>query len=156
MYCLGRNEEAHCNETQISLNLVARACRRSGFWRVHRDYYCRRRKLPRAKNFCFLSVLFLLFLEQPIGLDGLTITGNALTDIHTLFRTEHSSIRRQKQKRMANAAEDFSQFGISKEEKDKLVGEVIRYMLFKIPSKFWVPYQERGTHSTRYEELSSA
>ncbi|KAK8466069.1 hypothetical protein PHAVU_009G253100 [Phaseolus vulgaris] len=32
---------------------------------------------------------------------------------------------------MANAAEDFSQFGISKEEKDKLVGEVIRYMLFK-------------------------
>ncbi|KAG4946281.1 hypothetical protein JHK87_042288 [Glycine soja] len=32
---------------------------------------------------------------------------------------------------MANAAEDFSQFGISKEEKDKLVGELIRYMLFK-------------------------
>ncbi|XP_057430181.1 uncharacterized protein LOC130723228 [Lotus japonicus] len=32
---------------------------------------------------------------------------------------------------MANNAEDFSQFGISKEEKDKLVGEVIRYMLFK-------------------------
>ncbi|XP_020238509.1 melanoma-associated antigen 2 isoform X2 [Cajanus cajan] len=32
---------------------------------------------------------------------------------------------------MSNAAEDFSQFGISKEEKDKLVGEVIRYMLFK-------------------------
>ncbi|KAK7329500.1 hypothetical protein VNO77_23670 [Canavalia gladiata] len=33
--------------------------------------------------------------------------------------------------RMASGAEDFSQFGISKEEKDKLVGEVIRYMLFK-------------------------
>nr|XP_027188032.1 uncharacterized protein LOC101502695 isoform X2 [Cicer arietinum] len=33
--------------------------------------------------------------------------------------------------RMANNGEDFSQFGISKEEKDKLVGEVIRYMLFK-------------------------
>ncbi|XP_058723517.1 uncharacterized protein LOC131595236 [Vicia villosa] len=32
---------------------------------------------------------------------------------------------------MANNVEDFSQFGISKEEKDKLVGEVIRYMLFK-------------------------
>ncbi|XP_004487807.1 uncharacterized protein [Cicer arietinum] len=32
---------------------------------------------------------------------------------------------------MANNGEDFSQFGISKEEKDKLVGEVIRYMLFK-------------------------
>ncbi|XP_014499145.1 uncharacterized protein LOC106760196 [Vigna radiata var. radiata] len=32
---------------------------------------------------------------------------------------------------MANAAEDFAQFGISKEEKDKLVGEVIRYVLFK-------------------------
>ncbi|WJX23472.1 hypothetical protein P8452_12677 [Trifolium repens] len=32
---------------------------------------------------------------------------------------------------MANNIEDFSQFGISKEEKDKLVGEVIRYMLFK-------------------------
>ncbi|KAK7272721.1 hypothetical protein RJT34_29517 [Clitoria ternatea] len=32
---------------------------------------------------------------------------------------------------MANDVEDFSQFGISKEEKDKLVGEVIRYMLFK-------------------------
>ncbi|KAJ1378802.1 MAGE-like proteiny domain [Sesbania bispinosa] len=32
---------------------------------------------------------------------------------------------------MANGIEDFSQFGISKEEKDKLVGEVIRHMLFK-------------------------
>ncbi|XP_061369344.1 uncharacterized protein LOC133312194 isoform X2 [Gastrolobium bilobum] len=32
---------------------------------------------------------------------------------------------------MASGAENFSQFGISKEEKDKLVGEVIRYMLFK-------------------------
>lgn len=32
---------------------------------------------------------------------------------------------------MANSAEDFSQFDISKEEKDKLVAEVIRYILFK-------------------------
>ncbi|KAL4310027.1 hypothetical protein GQ457_01G011560 [Hibiscus cannabinus] len=32
---------------------------------------------------------------------------------------------------MANPGEDFSQFDISKEEKDKLVAEVIRYILFK-------------------------
>ncbi|KAK6277479.1 hypothetical protein POUND7_017802 [Theobroma cacao] len=32
---------------------------------------------------------------------------------------------------MANSGEDFSQFDISKEEKDKLVAEVIRYILFK-------------------------
>ncbi|KAF7811812.1 melanoma-associated antigen 2 [Senna tora] len=32
---------------------------------------------------------------------------------------------------MANATDDWSQYGISLEEKDKLVGEVIRYMLFK-------------------------
>lgn len=32
---------------------------------------------------------------------------------------------------MANPGEDFSQFDISKEEKDKLVAEVIRYVLFK-------------------------
>ncbi|XVF39525.1 hypothetical protein PTKIN_Ptkin01aG0041400 [Pterospermum kingtungense] len=32
---------------------------------------------------------------------------------------------------MANSVEDFSQFDISKEEKDKLVAEVIRYILFK-------------------------
>ncbi|XP_042492955.1 non-structural maintenance of chromosomes element 3 homolog [Macadamia integrifolia] len=32
---------------------------------------------------------------------------------------------------MASSLEDFSQFGISKEEKDKLVAEVIRYVLFK-------------------------
>ncbi|KAF8411446.1 hypothetical protein HHK36_003997 [Tetracentron sinense] len=33
--------------------------------------------------------------------------------------------------RMANSAEDFSQFDVSEEEKDKLVAEVIRYVLFK-------------------------
>uniref|UniRef100_A0A5B6Z8E1 Putative melanoma-associated antigen 8 isoform X2 n=1 Tax=Davidia involucrata TaxID=16924 RepID=A0A5B6Z8E1_DAVIN len=32
---------------------------------------------------------------------------------------------------MATAAEDFSQFDISEEEKDKLIAEVIRYVLFK-------------------------
>ncbi|XP_054802018.1 uncharacterized protein LOC129305875 [Prosopis cineraria] len=32
---------------------------------------------------------------------------------------------------MATTVEDWSQYGISMEEKDKLVGEVIRYMLFK-------------------------
>ncbi|PIA36325.1 hypothetical protein AQUCO_03400314v1 [Aquilegia coerulea] len=32
---------------------------------------------------------------------------------------------------MANTGEDFSQIDISKEEKDKLVSEVVRYMLFK-------------------------
>lgn len=32
---------------------------------------------------------------------------------------------------MTNAGEDFSQFDLSKEEKDKLVAEVIRYVLFK-------------------------
>ena len=32
---------------------------------------------------------------------------------------------------MSTYAEDFSQFGISVEEKDKLVAEVIRYVLFK-------------------------
>ncbi|KAK6940161.1 MAGE homology domain [Dillenia turbinata] len=32
---------------------------------------------------------------------------------------------------MANAGEDFSHFDISKEEKDKLVAEVVRYVLFK-------------------------
>ncbi|KAK7246348.1 hypothetical protein RIF29_41214 [Crotalaria pallida] len=32
---------------------------------------------------------------------------------------------------MASSSQDFSQFGISKEEKDKLVEELIRYMLFK-------------------------
>ncbi|GMN45342.1 hypothetical protein TIFTF001_014525 [Ficus carica] len=32
---------------------------------------------------------------------------------------------------MASSAEDFSQFDISNEEKDKLVAEVIRYVLFK-------------------------
>ncbi|KAJ8751822.1 hypothetical protein K2173_026016 [Erythroxylum novogranatense] len=32
---------------------------------------------------------------------------------------------------MSSPGEDVSQFGISKEEKDKLVAEVIRYMLFK-------------------------
>ncbi|KAI9085332.1 hypothetical protein K1719_032709 [Acacia pycnantha] len=32
---------------------------------------------------------------------------------------------------MASTVEDWSQYGISMEEKDKLVGEVIRYMLFK-------------------------
>ncbi|RYR12914.1 hypothetical protein Ahy_B04g070189 isoform D [Arachis hypogaea] len=32
---------------------------------------------------------------------------------------------------MADPANDFSQFGISVMEKDKLVGEVVRFMLFK-------------------------
>ncbi|XVF36706.1 hypothetical protein REPUB_Repub19eG0081100 [Reevesia pubescens] len=32
---------------------------------------------------------------------------------------------------MANSSEDFSQFDISNEDKDKLVAEVIRYFLFK-------------------------
>ncbi|KAF3639744.1 putative F-box/kelch-repeat protein-like [Capsicum annuum] len=32
---------------------------------------------------------------------------------------------------MSSSAEDFSQFGISVEEKDKLVAEVVRYVLFK-------------------------
>ncbi|KAJ7961941.1 Melanoma-associated antigen G1 [Quillaja saponaria] len=40
---------------------------------------------------------------------------------------------------MANAAEDLSQYDISKEEKDKLVSEVIRYVLFKTHQNFGCP-----------------
>ncbi|XP_043705166.1 non-structural maintenance of chromosomes element 3 homolog [Telopea speciosissima] len=47
---------------------------------------------------------------------------------------------------MANSLEDFSQFDISKEEKDKLVAEVIRYVLYKT-------YQSSGCPIKR-EELT--
>ncbi|XP_059459717.1 uncharacterized protein LOC132189152 isoform X2 [Corylus avellana] len=40
---------------------------------------------------------------------------------------------------MASAGEDFSQFDISKEEKDKLVAEVIRYVLFKTHQNLGCP-----------------
>ncbi|KAL5702351.1 hypothetical protein ACHQM5_027579 [Ranunculus cassubicifolius] len=47
---------------------------------------------------------------------------------------------------MANSGEDYSQIDISKEEKDKLVSEVIRYVLFKT-------YQSSGCPIKR-EELT--
>ncbi|KAJ8534762.1 hypothetical protein K7X08_016490 [Anisodus acutangulus] len=68
---------------------------------------------------------------KPLKFTLFSLSPLKVKNIENTSSTNPRIIVKAKKKEMSGSGEDFSQFGISAEEKDKLVAEVIRYVLFK-------------------------